>query len=110
MTTEKLAGMAAIVNQEQQRIAVGPGSGHFISVRQVSYDAATMQRDTCGHAAKWPTPSQILGGRPSKSYTHFITPVFRHVPWKKFCGDTPTSLEVIGAHTLNFKPNFKFSR
>jgi len=56
------------------------------------------------------SPSQILGGRPSKSYTHFITPVFRHVPWKKFCGDTPTSLEVIEAHTLNFKPNFKFSR
>jgi len=46
--------MAAIVNQEQQRVAVGPGSGHFISVRQVSYDAATMQRDTCGHAAQWP--------------------------------------------------------
>jgi len=56
------------------------------------------------------SPSQILGGRPSKSYSHFITPVSRHVPWKKFCGDTPTSLEVIGAHTLNFKPNFKFSR
>ena len=54
--------------------------------------------------------SQILGGRPSKSYTHFITPASRHVPWKKFCEDTPTSLEVIGAHTLNFKPNFKFSR
>jgi len=53
---------------------------------------------------------QILGGRPSKSYTHFITPVSRHVPWKKFCGDAPTSLEVIGAHMLNFKPNFKFSR
>jgi len=55
VTTEKLAGMAAIVNQEQQRVAVGPGSGHFISVRQVSYDAATMHRDTCGHTAKWPT-------------------------------------------------------
>ena len=56
------------------------------------------------------SPSQILGGRPTKSYTHFITPVSRHVPWKKFCRDTPTSLEVIGSHTLNFKPNFKFSR
>jgi len=55
VTTEKLAGMAAIVNQEQQLVAVGTGSGHFISVRQVSYDAATMQLDTCGHAAKWPT-------------------------------------------------------
>ena len=40
----------------------------------------------------------------------FYHPVSRHIPWKKFCGDTPTSLEVIGAHSLNFKPNFKFSR
>ena len=28
----------------------------------------------------------------------------------KFHEDTPTSPEVIAAHTLNFKPNFKFSR
>ena len=39
----------------------------------------------------------------------FYHPASRHVPWKKFCGDTPTSLEIIGAHTLNFKPNFKVS-
>ena len=26
------------------------------------------------------------------------------------CGDTPTSPEIIVANTLNFKPNFKFSR
>jgi len=44
--------MAAIVNQEQQRVAVGPGNWHLISVRQVSYDADTMQRGTCGHAAQ----------------------------------------------------------
>ena len=60
------------------------------------------------------SPSQILNsnfrGYDSQSYTHFITPASRHVPWEKFCGDTPTILEVIGAHTLNFKPNFKFSR
>jgi len=54
--------------------------------------------------------SQILGGRSSKSYTHVMTPVSRHVVWKMFCGDTPTSPEVIMANTLNFKPNFKFSR
>jgi len=52
------------------------------------------------------SPSQILGGGPSKSYTLFITPASQHVAGKKFCGDTPTSPEVIGAHTLNFKPNF----
>jgi len=55
-------------------------------------------------------PSQILGGRPSKSYTHFMTPVPWHVVWKMFCGDTPTCPEVIVASTLNFKPNLKFWR
>jgi len=39
-----------------------------------------------------------------------MTPVSRHVVWKMFCGDTPASPEVIVANTLNFKPNFKFSR
>ena len=53
--------------------------------------------------------SQILGGRPSKAYTDFITPDSRHIIWKKFCEDTPTSPEVIGAHTLNCKINFKFT-
>ena len=56
------------------------------------------------------SPSQILGSLPSKNYTHFITPTLRHVEWKKFCEDTPISPEVLLAHTLNFKPNFKFSR
>ena len=55
-------------------------------------------------------PSQILESGTSKSYTHFITPASRHVGWKKFCEDTSISAEVIGAQTLNFKPNFKFSR
>ena len=54
------------------------------------------------------TPSQILGGMTPKSYTHFITPASWHIAWKKFCEDTPTSPEVIRAHTLNFRPNFKF--
>ena len=52
------------------------------------------------------SPSQISGGGPSKTYTHFITPASRHVGWKKFCEDTSTNEEVIGAQT----PNFKFSR
>ena len=38
------------------------------------------------------------------------TPVSRHVAWKMFCEDTPTSPEVIAANTLNFQPNFKISR
>ena len=31
-------------------------------------------------------------------------------PLENFGEDIPTSPEVIEAHTLNFKPNFKFSR
>jgi len=54
--------------------------------------------------------SQILGGRPSKRYTHVMAPAWRHVVWKMFCEDTPTSPEVIVAVTLNFEPNFTFSR
>jgi len=55
------------------------------------------------------SPSQILEGRPSRSYTNVMTPASWHVVWKMFCGDTPTSPDVIVANTLNFKPNFKFS-
>jgi len=29
------------------------------------------------------SPSQIIGDRPSKTYTDFITPDSRHVVWKK---------------------------
>ena len=47
--------------------------------------------------------------RAFQSYTHFITPASQHIAWKKFCEDTPTSPGVIRAHTLNFRPNFKFS-
>jgi len=50
--------------------------------------------------------SQILGGGPSESCTHVITPALRHVDWKKFHKNIPTSPKVIGVHTLNFKPNF----
>jgi len=47
-----------VVQQERQRVAVGLGNGHFISVRQVSFDADTMQRGTCGpgHAFTPPPP------------------------------------------------------
>jgi len=55
------------------------------------------------------TSSEILGGGPSKGYTHFITPAAWHIAGKKFNEDTPTSPEVIRVHTLNFRPNFKFS-
>jgi len=56
------------------------------------------------------SPSQILGGGSSENCTRVITPGLRHVNWKKFYEDTPTRSEVIVAHTLNFKPSFKFSR
>ena len=50
-------------------------------------------------------PSQIFGGGPSKSYHPYLAS--RRL--EKFREDTPTSPEVIKAHTLNFKPNFKCS-
>ena len=56
------------------------------------------------------SPCQILGGGPSENCTRIITPALRHVDWKKFHEDTPTRSGVIVAHTLNFRPNFKFSR
>jgi len=37
--------------QEQQRVAVGPVNGHFISICQVSSDAATLQRGGSGDVA-----------------------------------------------------------
>ena len=49
-------------------------------------------------------------GRPPKNCTHVITPGSRHVVWIKICDDIFISSEVIDVHTLNFKPNFKFSR
>ena len=51
-------------------------------------------------------PSQILRGRPSKNYTHVITPGSRHVVWNKDFEDTATRPEVIDAQTLNFRPHF----
>jgi len=52
---------------------------------------------------------QILGGVPFENCTRVITPDLRHVDWKQFYEDTLTRPEVIVAHTLNFRPNFKFS-
>ena len=34
--------------------------------------------------------------------THVITPALRHVDWKKFHKNIPTSPKVLGMHTLNF--------
>jgi len=55
-------------------------------------------------------PSQILGGTPSKNYTHVITPGSRYVVWNKDFEDTPTRPEVIDAQSLNFRPNFYCAR
>jgi len=55
-------------------------------------------------------PSQIIGGMPSKNYTQVITPGWRHVVRIKICDGIPIRSELIDVYTLNFKPNFKFSR
>jgi len=43
-----------------------------------------------------------------KLYPHYH-PCLAARGLEKFREDTPTGPEVIGAHTLNFRPNFKFS-
>ena len=53
--------------------------------------------DIWSHSRDIRDQRQILGGRPSKSYTNVMTPASRHVVSKMFCGDTPTSPEVIVA-------------
>jgi len=61
-------------------------------------------------------PSQILGGAPSNNYKTYpcyhLCLALRRL--EKLLEDTPTSPEVIGANTqnfkANFKANFKFSR
>jgi len=45
-----------------------------------------------------------------KLYPFYHPCTSRHVAWKMFYEDTSISPEVLVAHTLNFKPNFKFPR
>ena len=59
--------------------------------------------------AEFFSPSQILGGSPSKRCANVITPGSRHVVWIKICDDIPISPEIIDVYTLNFKPDLKFS-
>ena len=55
-------------------------------------------------------PSQIFGGRAfQKLYERYHLYLWSR-RLEKFREDTPTSPEVIEAHTLTFKSNFKFSR
>ena len=53
-------------------------------------------------------PSEIFGGLPKVVGALSPLPVARRL--EEFREDTPSSPEVIEAHTLNFKPNLKFSR
>jgi len=55
-------------------------------------------------------PSRILGGGTSENCTHVYHHCFAPRRPEKFHQDIPTSPEVIGVHTLNFKPNCTFSR
>ena len=44
LTSCRNSGIYYLTKQEQQRLAVGPGNAHVISIRQVSSDAAMLQR------------------------------------------------------------------
>jgi len=54
-------------------------------------------------------PPKFQGAGHPKILYHVITTGSRHV-WIKICDDIPISPEVIDVYTLNFKPNFTFSR
>ena len=81
--------------------------GYLVSFRRYSWSKSKVVKN---RAEFWTffSSSQILGSRYSKSYTNVMSPASWHVVWKMFCGDTPTSPEVIVANTLNFKPNLNF--
>jgi len=49
-------------------------------------------------------------GRDFQKLYPFCHPCLAARRLEKVCEDTSTSAQVIGAQTLNFKPNFKFSR
>jgi len=49
-----------LLEQEQKQIAVGPGNAHFISIHQVSSDAATLRGDTCGQRCMLLIPPPLL--------------------------------------------------
>jgi len=79
--------------------------GYLESFRRYSRSTSKVVKN---HTQFWTyfSPSQILVGRPSKSYTYVMTPASRHFVWKIFCEDTATSPEVIVANMRNLKPNF----
>ena len=52
---------------------------------------------------------QVFRGRAFQKLYPYYHPGLAHVVCKKFRKDIPTGPEVVGAQTLNFMPNFKFS-
>ena len=82
--------------------------GYLVSFRRYSRSKSKVVKNRAEFWTFFILPN--FRGGSSKSYTHVMTPGSRHVVWKLFCGDTPTSPEVIVANTPSFKPNFKFSR
>ena len=52
---------------------------------------------------------KILGADLAKLIP-ILLPLPRGTSLEMFCDDTPTSPEVMGIHTLNYKQNFKLSR
>jgi len=92
---------AAVVDQILFRFLMCPHVPEIFAIKVESCQKSRRNLD-----AFW--PSQILRGGPSKNCTHVITRLATR-RLEKFHEDIPTSPEIIGVHTLNFKPNFKFS-
>jgi len=66
--------------------------GYLESFRRYSRSKSKVVKNRAEFNWTFFSQSQILGGRPSKSYrpTNVMTPASRHVVRKMFCGDTPT--------------------
>ena len=65
--------------------------------------------ESCQKSRRRFLPSQILGGGPSPKIVPTLTSLPRGTSREKFLDVTPTTPKVIGAHTLNFKPNLTCS-
>ena len=97
------------MRKESLSITFLPDFGYLESFRRYSRSKSKVVKNRAEFRT-FISLSQILGGRPSKSYTHAMTTASQHVVWKMFCEHILTRPEVIRPHTMNFKPNFKFSR
>jgi len=92
-----------VVDQLLFRLLMCPHVPEIFAIKVKSCQKSSRNLDVFG-------PPKILGGGTSKKLYARYEPCIATDRQEKFHEDIPTSPEVIEAHTLNFKPNSKFSR